>query len=282
MIVEADHFPTTETVLSIPLAVAEYLVLEGLTAPQMRIALTLLCLAGAGGQVRIEKPSLERMTGVSMDAANRTLDPVRKTLLGLHGHPSSGSAVFADIVYEPGKRGVSFGVVSATLSREMRGVMAETGTRMMKLPADEMREYSSVPSIILRLRLGAALEADKTAAVARMRLRPEDLQPTFGGYARSAVVRTTSRVTGEVAEHVSLARAGAVLVDPAVNEITKISNSMRVKAGRRMAGRKWAAIVVEATRLQFLPRLTKPAPKLAGAKGSMTFRPGVAPDFRNS
>ncbi len=272
-----ERFKPSEVTLQLPAGTAASATLGGLTGPQMRLALVLVAIAGRnGGRVVVEKPRLEEMTGIVLDSANRLLEPVRHAVVELPGHDADGDLVFDSIIYRPGKKGSSVGVIAAQLSIGMGHVLGDGGSLTMPLQADELRQYGSVAAILLRLRLGAALVHDKTAKLIKLRIRPDDLACIFGSYARVATVRTASTVTGEITEHTALSRAGAVLIYPAVETIADVSDAMSVKSSVRMDGRKWSTITVEARRLT--TRKTAPKPPATKGKFAVPRRPGVAPD----
>lgn len=267
--IKTDRFPPSGLLLRLPVFAAEHLVLSDLTAPQWRLALVLACLAHTHGNSHtIEKPKLEQLSGVTLNTTIKLLQPLTETQIDLPGHELDGYPVFETIKYDPGVRGKSVGKIQATLSVAMGHFLAIGRNRSVSVPADELRLYGSVSSIILRLRFAAALEMEKGAKGAHLRIEPADLSAIFGSYGRVAVIKRPSIVTGEIVEHASLSRAGAVLIDPAVAEINANSRALRLKSLTILQGRKWASIDIEAARL-----VTKPSSSKLTGFGDMKRKP---------
>lgn len=257
--IQTDRFAPSQSVLRLPVFAAENLVMTEMTGPQWRLALVLISAAHANGNSYIiEKPRLEQLSGVTLNTVNKLLAPVSQSRIDLSGHELDGYDVFDSIEYDPGVRGKLVGQIRVTLSVAMGQFLASGRNRSVSIPADELRLYGSVSSIILRMRFAAAFEMEKGAKGAHLRIGPEDVSGIFGSYGRVAVIKRPSTVTGEIVEHVSLSRAGAVLVDPAIKEINANSRALRLKSLTIQQGRKWASIDIEAARLVTKPSSSKP------------------------
>src|SRR5690554_2919078 len=145
--VKTDRYPASDVPLRLPVFAARHLVMPGLTAPQWRLTLVLLCLARAkGGTVRLEKPRLEQLSGVTLNTTHKLLAPVMEAKLDLPGHELDGQFVFENIEYAGGRRGQSVGQVRATLTIAMGHFLSSGWNRSITVPADELRRYGSVSS----------------------------------------------------------------------------------------------------------------------------------------
>lgn len=240
------------TTIELPIALATGLVLEGLTAPAMRMALVLISTSGRSGGVDMLKPELERLAGVRLDNADRSLDRLRHATVG-------DDAVFAELEYTPGIQKRLAGVIRGRLSP---GLLAELshprhGGRSVKIDVDELRACSSVPGILLLLRL--AVERQRDVDRVQLRLRDVDALGIFGAYIDRAG-RTRTSANGDEERSTSLSRIYAELIEPAIRDLWPALQGWTLDAvpgvpAAHARGKGWSHIDVTMTRLQKRPSI---------------------------
>lgn len=258
-----ERFPPSEVVLRLPMAACEHLVMSGLSAAQMRLALVLTALCHQGnGVVIVEKPRLEQLTGITLTSVTKLLAPLMQTTIDIPGHELHGEHVFEGLEYDGGKKGQVVGRIRASLTIAMEHYLSKGRSSPVELPADEMRQYASVGAIILRMRLGAAFASQKSSVRATISITPPDVSAIFGSYGRIAVIKRPSTKTGEIVEKVALSRAGTMLIEPAVNEINEQCRSMRLKSTALLDGRRAVKVIVDATRIEVRTTAPKPVRKV--------------------
>lgn len=222
-----SRMSATGDVLKVPFTLASECTIGGLNAPSMRLAVVLATMAfhGHQGEWSINKPDLELRAGVVLDSAERLLAPVRGAILE---KDDISVPVFERLEYEPGQRFKTAGVITARLSFMAREMLFSQ-QKVVRMPLDEFRAYSSISAVILRLRLAARLQDLKTSKNDVWRLKPEDLASTgvFGSYSKLAMI-TRTNAKGETAEYVSLSRAEAKLLRKGVDEINARSQGAKV------------------------------------------------------
>ncbi|SDG84023.1 hypothetical protein [Pelagibacterium luteolum] len=235
--------------------------LSGLTAPSMRVALALICQADGNGAFSITKPLLEKTCNVRLDNAHRFLNRPRDCQYEAQGEYLAPA--FERIDYVQGERGVTAGIISGQLT--MRFVedlvrFKDNGVDV-KLPVDELRMLSTIPGILLWLRLArersevlATPDDDgKRERVLKLaegsvclRLQAEDAAAIFGQYtSRATVVRANA--DGEEFRSTSLSRIYEELVKPAVTDLWKAMpewdvDARPVTSDRPLHGRAWKRI----------------------------------------
>lgn len=258
-----ERFQPSDVVLRLPLTACENLVISGLSAAQMRIAFVLiaLCHQASGRSFIIEKNRLEQLSAVTLNTVEKLLAPLMNARIDADGHELHGEFVFENIAYDPGEKGKKVGRVRATMSIAMGHFLAFGRNRLVEFPADEMRLYSTMGAIILRIRLGAIFAGHKTGAGASIRISGRDVSAIFGSYGRTAVIKRLSAKTGETVERVALSRVSAMLVEPAIDEINENCRSMSLKSTSLLDGRNAVAILIDAKRLQPKTTAPKPAPR---------------------
>ena len=237
--------------LSISLAFASGHILGGLTAPAYKAALVLLANANASGSFDITKPELERLAGLRLDAADRFLERLRVSQIACEGE---AIPAFGEIEYVPGIQRRLAGIVKGRLSPEIMHEITKqrwSGQRLT-LDAGELAKLSSVPGIILWLRL-AAERHGATGEVVRLRLNEQDAASMFGPYAgRAAITRTTQR-DGEF-QWTSLSRLYEQLIAPGVKDLWGAFDGYvvdaRPAAPERGRGRAWAYAEITMSKLR--------------------------------
>lgn len=226
----SERFLPTEVNLAFPVGFAESVVLGGLTPAQLRIALTLMSLCAGKGRHRISRPDLEQLSGVALNATHKILAPIMANAVieipSEPDHPANGSLGFSKLDFTPGAKGRRLGFIDVMMSPDAQHAWHIGGAGQdITIPADELRCLGTVGGIILRLSFGALFARDKTSKLQRVRMSPEAILPVFGSYGRNAIISRTSK-SGEVRETISLSRAAAVLVEPGVNDINAVSESL--------------------------------------------------------
>lgn len=235
--------------ISLPLALTDGLVLEGLTAPSMRLALVLIAAATGGlGAFDMLKPELEKRAGVRLDKAHRSLERVRACTL------SDGRPVFDEIVYHPGAQKRLAGIVRGLLSGPLLDAIADPrhGGRTVEIDLQELRGCGTVPGILLLLRLAPQRQA-KTDEI-RLRLVDRDCIGIFGGYLDRAGVDVVD-ADGTTSRSTSLSRIFSDLITPAVRDLWSALNGYTIDAVPSVPivqrrGRAWSHIDVTVTRLE--------------------------------
>lgn len=246
------------TTARLPIALCQGLILGGLSAPALRIALVLAAHADASGRFSMTKPSLERLTDIRMDNADRILDRVRGAEAEIDGDPVRA---FDDITYTPGVQKRLAGIVTGSLSSGMVTAMAHPrfGGRFVTVDLGELGKLSTVPGILLWLRLAT----ERRDGEVRLRLRDEDMLGLFGSYiGRAAITRTTVKD----GEHVwtGLSRIFTNLVDPGVRDLWNALEDVLVDARPisrtgRGHGRAWSSIELEMAPVRKLPSIREMA-----------------------
>lgn len=238
--------------VDLPIALASGLVLDGMTAPAMRMALALISTAGRSGGIDMLKPELERLAGVRLDNADRSLDRLR--------HATAGDdPVFGELEYTPGVQKRLAGVIRGRVSP---GLLAELshprhGGKSVKIDVDELRACSSVPGILLLLRL--AVERQREVDRVQLRLRDVDALEIFGAYIDRAG-RTRSKANGEQERSTSLSRIYAELIEPAIRDLWPALQGWTIDAvpgvpAAHSRGKAWSHIDVTMSRLQKRPSI---------------------------
>jgi len=238
----------------LPIALCRGLVLGGLSAPALRIALVLAAHSTGDGRFSMTKPTLERLTAIRMDNADRTLDRVRGAEVDIDGDVVRA---FDDIMYTPGVQKRLAGIVSGQLSSALVTAMAHPrfGGRSVTVDLGELGRLSTVPGILLWLRLST----EPRDGEVRLRFKDEDMLELFGSYiGRAAITRTTAK-DGEHA-WTGLSRIFTNLVDPGVRDLWDALEDVAVDARPisrtgRGHGRAWSSIEVEMSPVRKLPSI---------------------------
>lgn len=249
-------FVDTSEILTVPIALAKGVSFVGLTAAQMRLAITLVSLAVSSGRgnYNLDKPRLQALTAVRLDNANRLLAPIADARVDCPPEPVEhvmwhddivGSRWFESIEYEPGEHRKSAGIITASLSATGSSVMYRHGLGAIKIAADELRRYSSVFSIMLRLHIGGLLE--DTAQSPKLRITPGTLHDIFGSYAAAAEVRSTTK--SGLTTYTSMSRAMEKMLSTARDEINALCSDFLIDFVELRDGPRIAAIDVKARRL---------------------------------
>ncbi len=234
--------------ITLPVALATGLVLQGLTAPAMRLSLVLIASASSSGRIDVLKPQLERRAGVRLDNADRTLNRPRGATIAVGEYEAPA---FAELDYQAGIQKRLAGIVRGQLSPELIGEIAHPrhGGRTITVDGEELRRLDSVPGILLWLRL--ALDRQRGDDRVRIHLTDEDAAAIFGGYVqRAAITRTTA--DGETFRATSLSRIYDDLVAPAVRDLWGIEgyvvDAAPIVPVVRQRGRAWSSIEITMTK----------------------------------
>jgi hypothetical protein len=235
--------------ISLPAALCDGLILEGLTAPSMRIALVLIAAATGGpGALDILKPVLEKQAGVRLDNAHRSLERIRDCTL------SDGQRVFDEIVYHPGAQKRLAGIVRGLLSGPLLDAISDPrhGGRTVEIDLEELRGCGTVPGILLLLKLASPRQAAINEI--RLRLVDRDCLDLFGGYLDRAGVDVVD-ADGTTSRSTSLSRIYADLITPAVRDLWSALDGYTIDAVPsvpvvKRRGRAWSHIDVVVTRLE--------------------------------
>lgn len=235
--------------ISLPAALCDGLILGGLTAPSMRLALVLIATATGGpGAFDILKPELERRSGVRLDNAHRSLERVRDATL------PDGQRAFDEISYHPGAQKRLAGIVRGLLSGPLLNAIADPryAGRTVEIDLKELRDCGTVPGILLLLKL--APERQGRANEIRLRLVDRDCAQLFGSYLDRAGVDAID-ADGVVSRSTSLSRIYADLVTPAVTDLWSALDGYTIDAVPSVPvvqrrGRAWSHIDVVVTRLE--------------------------------
>lgn len=234
--------------ITLPVALATGLVLQGLTAPSMRLALVLIASASSSGRIDVLKPQLERRAGVRLDNADRSLNRPRSATIAVGEYETP---VFAELDYTAGIQKRLAGIVRGQLSPELIGEIAHPrhGGRTVTVNAEELRRLDSVPGILLWLRL--ALDRQRGDDRVLIHLTDETAATIFGGYVHRAAITRSNR-DGEQFRATSLSRIYDDLVAPAVRDLWGIEGSVvdaaPVVPAVRQRGRAWSAIEITMTK----------------------------------
>lgn len=252
-----DTSRPTGTTLTLPAALAQGVILAGLTAPSMRVALVLIANASSAGRIDMLKPEVEKLAGVRMDNANRMIERLLQSVIDIpySEEPEVGEPVFDELIYTPGIEKRFAGVIIGTLSGSFRtavGRMTRTGTVMLDI--DVLRRLSTVPGIVLYIRLQLERSKAPKEAVIRFRLKDADGFAMFGQYCRQA---STGRVSadGESFRSISLGRIARHLIEPAVRDLGDASQDIEINAvagipEQAVRGKAWSHVDIVARRLK--------------------------------
>jgi hypothetical protein len=266
--------PLSGELLRVPFRLAERLTIDGLTAAQTRLAIVLGILAAEDGSWTIAKPILERMTGIVMNNARKILQPLENAMFvepATDTRPARHIRMFDALEYAPGQRRETAGMITAKLTSSARHALESQG-RIVTVPADEFRRYSSLGGIMLRLRLAAQLASTKGAKSAMWKLTADDMATAFGHHADKWVIGRKS-VGGDDKSYVSLARAADLFFQPGIDEIAEVSETIHAELSALTlsddARSRWKAIIIQSRPLHRARRKTDPLPA-APAKPSMS------------
>ncbi|GHA28331.1 hypothetical protein GCM10007989_25480 [Devosia pacifica] len=187
----------------------------GLTAPTFRIALVLLSIAGPNGGFSIDKPRMERLTGIRMDNARRHLERVRTATFD---YGDEAAPVFSDLDYTAGVQKRLAGIISGRLSPQMVEAISNPiwAGKRIGVDFEEMKKLSTLPGLLLWLRL--AVERSDGKDEFRLRLKPEDAAEMFGQYLSRATVRKKDR-DGDEYMWTALSRIYSIMIEPAVKDL---------------------------------------------------------------
>lgn len=248
--------------LRIPRALAHGLLASGLTAPGLRAFIVMMSTMSSSGSIDILKPSLERNSGTRIDNAHRFLDALRNSRIDIPvgDDPSVGEAWFDLIDYTPGAQKQSAGVIRGQLSSAAMAALShpERGG-MIDLSAAELGRLSTVPGILLYLRLRSEWGQHPSALEITSRFTVEDAYGLMGEYCRAAR-SVTKNADGETSETLSISRVTATLLKPAVADVARAMDDMAIglhvakpkDAGR---GKRWRHVDIVSGRLVQRPSL---------------------------
>lgn len=260
MIIRSDARPATGLTLQVPRALAHGVLPAGLTAPALRAFVIMLAHAGPDGTIDLLKPALVDQSGTRIDAASRFLEPLRSTTIAIAmGNAADGEHWFDEIRYRPGERTKFAGVIAAQLSPAARTIMAQpdlVGT--IEIQVDEFRRLTTVPGVLLYLRLRDELARAPKAKAVTMRAVVEDLHGLFGVYCAAAASKRVN-ADGDLELTLGLSRVTATLLVPAVADLAKAMDTVGVdliegKAEGAGRGVRWRHVDIVAERLA--PRKT--------------------------
>jgi len=229
MLVRSDARQATGAKLQVPRALAHGVLPSGLTAPALRAFVVMLASADDDGQIDMLKPDLVEWSGTRIDAMHRFLEPIRSAPIDVAaGHEDDGAPWWAEIEYSPGERTKFAGVVRGTLSTEARFILAETERRgTIGIEVDEFRRLTTVPGILVYLRIREELQKSQNAKVINMRAVVEDLHGLFGCYCAAAASKK-QRADGEVEMTLGLSRVTATLLRPAIADVARAIDDWEV------------------------------------------------------
>lgn len=237
------------TILTLPAALAHGLVPAGLTAPGLRMALVLMGAASsATGQISMVKPHLERDACVRLDNTHRSLERLRNsTIVDTRGDPA---LLFDELNYSPGEQKRLAGIVSGRLSDEAQEAIRNSGHagRSITISIDELGRLSTIPGILLFLRLAA----DRADGDIRLRMDEGECQRTFGDYLSRATIRRVN-ADGDEFRWTALSRIYGELVEPGVKDLWSALEGYVVDAVPGVPekrGAAWTHIDITMKRLQ--------------------------------
>lgn len=246
----------------LPIALASGVVMSGLTAPALRMALVLLSELSPTGGINMLKPRLERLAGVRLDNAERSLNRLRDARFE---RGDDAPFVFDELTYTPGAMKRLAGVISGRLSPAFFESIADPswGGKTIQVDLEELRQLSTVPGILLWLRL--AIERNARTDGFRLRMKAEDLALIFGPYLSRATISRKTAADGEFM-WTSLSRIHTAVVAPAITDMFGVFRDYdvdatpitRVGSGK---GTPWLAIDIEMDRLVRRPSLKEMAKK---------------------
>lgn len=242
--------------ISGPLGLAQGVILAGLTAPAYRAAVVLISRANASGVFDITKPELERLAGLRLDATDRFLERLRVSQIACAG---GLDAAFDEIEYVPGIQNRLAGIIRGRLSP---GLLMELHSprwsgRRLDLDAGELSKLTTVPGILLWLRLAAERQGSSTSDF-RLRLKEEDAAAVFGPYVERAAIKRHTKKDGEF-QWTSLSRIYEQLIAPAVKDLWSALDGhvvdARPAAIERGHGKAWSHVEITMQRLAPMPSL---------------------------
>jgi|GEM_PF-3158774 len=245
------------TAITLRLALASGVLLSGLTAPSMRAALVLMSRASEVGHIDMLKPELERLAGLRLDNANKLIERLLTSAIDIPAgdDPDNGEPVFDELSYTPGIEKRFAGVITGHLSPAFRsavGSMRRAGT--MQIEIDVLRRLTTIPGIIMYLRLQAERQRSPRESVFRIRLRDTDAFGWFGQYCRQA---STGRknAAGDEFRSISLGRIFRHLIEPGIRDLGDALNDMDIDAvagipEAAVRGRAWSHVDIVARRLK--------------------------------
>lgn len=244
----------------LPVALASGVVMSGLTAPALRMALVLLSELSPTGGIDMLKPRLEKLAGVRLDNAERALNRLRDARFE---RGDDAPFVFDELNYTPGSMKRLAGVIAGRLSPSFFESIADPswGGKTVQVDLDELRQLSTVPGILLWLRL--AIERQSGTDQFRLRMRGEDIAPIFGPYLSRATISRKTAADGQFM-WTSLSRMFTSIVAPAISDLHAVlpdhvvdaTPITKVGAGK---GVPWLAIDVEMNRISRRPSLREMA-----------------------
>ncbi len=196
--------------LLLPFGLADGLLLGGLTAPSMRATLALLSTLTPDGAVEILKPFMERLASTRIDNGDRFLERPRECFID-GGTPDDGERWFYELDYTPGEMKKLAGVIRGRLTRTAREALADPnwGSRKVRISADVLGQLSTVPGILLYLKIAGIMSSHPTSKVIDLRLDKDSIESIFGRYASPSLQRDAQRPT--------VGRSFDVLIAPATS-----------------------------------------------------------------
>src|SRR5690606_10105569 len=240
--------------ISGPFGLAQGIILAGLTAPAYRAAVVLISRANASGVFDITKPELERLAGLRLDATDRFLERLRVSQIAC---ADDLVAPFDEIEYVPGIQNRLAGIIRGRLSS---GLLMELHSprwsgRRLDLDAAELSKLTTVPGILLWLRLAAERQG---AGDFRLRLKEEDAAAIFGPYVARAAISRRTKSDGEF-QWTALSRIYEQLISPAVKDLWSALDGhvvdARPAALERGHGKAWSHVEITMQRLAPMPSL---------------------------
>lgn len=248
--------------LRIPKALAYGLLASGLTAPGLRSFIIMMSTMSSSGSIDILKPSLERNSGTRIDNCHRFLDALRNSRIDIPvgDDPSVGELWFESIEYTPGVEKRLAGVIRGQLSSAAMAALAHPergGT--IELSAAELGRLSTVPGVLLYLRLRSEWGQHPSSLEITTRLTVEDVYGLMGDYCRAAR-SVTKKADGETSETLSISRVTATLLKPGVADVARAMNDMAIgihaaKPRDAGKGKRWRHVDIVSGRLIQRPNL---------------------------
>lgn len=257
---QLDFSAPTNGRLSLPRALSAGLIMLDLSAASMRAALVLIANARADGSVDMLKPELERLAAVRIDNGHRFLTPIFESRIDIPADRDSegvGDSVFESLDYVPGQQKRLAGIVRGQLSLSFRRAIAQPSFHgRVDLDLDVHRRLSTVPGILMYLKIAGMLGLQQSASVHRMRLKVDNAMELFGNYIGQAATRTVN-AAGEESMNVSLGRIHRHLIAPGVRDLADALEDYDVDAivavpERPLPGRAWSHVDVMVRRLKRL------------------------------
>jgi hypothetical protein len=252
-----DFSAPTNAVLSLPQGLAEGIILSDLSAPAMRATLVLIAAAKADGSINLLKPDLEMIAAVRIDNGHRFLDALTESCLDMPAdqeHVSYGDAVFKSLDYQPGEQKRFAGIIRGQLSDSFRGAVSEPRWQgRIEIDLDVLRRLTTVPGILMYLKIAGMLARNPSQSVHRMRLKINDAMALFCNYGGQAATKTRN-AAGEFSLNISLGRIHRHLITPALIDLGNALEDFDVDAVVAMPenpapGRAWSHIDIMVRRL---------------------------------